>query len=354
VLVPLIVVAGAGGYFYVNSQLDNIPRVSVPALTAEQSGKPIDILLIGSDSRSCVKTAAQVSAFGSSATQTGQRSDVIIVTRLIPSTRQVEMFSIPRDTWVPIAGTRSSNKINAAFNSGPNQLVQTIQDNFHIPINHVMMANFCGFQSMVNALGSISLDFRYPVRDQYSGLSIHTTGCQTVDGAQALALVRSRHLYYYKDHKWNYDGYSDWSRIQRQQAFFHALLDKVHGVFPNVFKLNSFLGATVSDLTVDSSLGSGEMISLGLKFHSLSQSSLVTSVLPTYSQVVDGQDALITAEPYADRTIARFLALGTAAPATKPTGSSTSSSSTTTTPPATGVVTDTPQSLPEPWNPVPC
>jgi anionic cell wall polymer biosynthesis LytR-Cps2A-Psr (LCP) family protein len=166
VLVPLIVVAGAGGYFYVNSQLDNIPRVSVPALTAEQSGKPIDILLIGSDSRSCVKTAAQVSAFGSSATQTGQRSDVIIVTRLIPSTRQVEMFSIPRDTWVPIAGTRSSNKINAAFNSGPNQLVQTIQDNFHIPINHVMMANFCGFQSMVNALGSISLDFRYPVRDQ--------------------------------------------------------------------------------------------------------------------------------------------------------------------------------------------
>jgi hypothetical protein len=96
------------------------------------------------------------------------------------------------------------------------------------------------------------------------------------------------------------------------------------------------------------------MISLGLKFHSLSQSSLVTSVLPTYSQVVDGQDALITAEPYADRTIARFLALGTAAPATKPTGSSTSSSSTTTTPPATGVVTDTPQSLPEPWNPVPC
>jgi len=43
-----------------------------------------------------------------------------------------------------------------------------------------------------------------------------------VSGTTALALVRSRHLYYFKDGSWNYDGMSDWSRIQRQQAFFHA------------------------------------------------------------------------------------------------------------------------------------
>jgi LCP family protein required for cell wall assembly len=354
VLVVLVLVMGTGGYFYVNSRLDGIPRVSVSALTPEQSGKPIDILLVGSDSRACVTTAAAAKAFGSSTTQTGQRSDVIIVVRLISSTDQVEMLSIPRDTWLPIAGTNSSNKINAAFDNGPNQLVQTIQDNFHIPINHVMMANFCGFQGMVNALGGISLDFRYPVRDQYSGLDIHTTGCQLINGAQALALVRSRHLYYYRDKGWHYDGSSDWSRIRRQQAFFHALLNKVHGVFPDVFTLNSFLGATVSDLTIDSSLGSGELISLGLKYHSLSESNLVTSVLPTYAQTIDGQSALLAAEPYSSRTIARFLSLGLPKTSTKPTSSSKPSSSTTTTTPASLVVTDTPQSLPEPWNPVPC
>ena len=109
--------------------------------------------------------------------------------------------------------------------------MQTIQDNFHIPINHVMIANFCGFEGMVNSLGGISLDFRYPVRDAYSGLRINTTGCQLINGTQALALVRSRHLYYFKHGAWNYDGLSDWSRIRRQQAFFHALLNKVHGVF---------------------------------------------------------------------------------------------------------------------------
>jgi LCP family protein required for cell wall assembly len=357
ILIPLILLAGVAGYFYVNSTLNGIHRVPVSALTAEQSGQPVDILLVGSDSRACVTTPAAEKAFGSSTSQTGQRSDVIIIVRLIPSTDQVEMLSIPRDTWVPIAGTSTSNKINAAFNNGPTQLVETIQENFHIPINHVMMANFCGFQGMVNALGGISLDFHYPVMDQFSGLSIHTTGCQLLDGAQALSLVRSRHLYYYKDHAWHYDGESDWSRIRRQQAFFHALLDKVHGVFPNIFKLNSFLGATVSDLTIDESFGSGELISLGLKYHSLSESNLITTVLPTYAQVIDGQDALLAAEPYASQTIKRFLAEGAkkaSGPTTSHSGSSSASTTPVSTAPPGGVVTDTPQSLPEPWNPVPC
>jgi anionic cell wall polymer biosynthesis LytR-Cps2A-Psr (LCP) family protein len=207
---------------------------------------------------------------------------------------------------------------------------------------------------MVNAVGGISLNFSDPVRDQYSGLNIKTTGCQVIDGAQALALVRSRHLYYYKDHTWTYDGDSDWSRIRRQQAFFHALLDRVHGVFPNIFELNSFLGATVSDLTVDSGLSSGQMVSLGLHFHSLGESNLMTSVLPTSPETIDGQDALIAPEPYATQAIDRFLALGTPA---KPGHGATSSASTTTAPSSTappGVITDTPQSLPEPWNPTPC
>jgi len=353
VLVPLLLVGAGAGYLYMTSRLDSIRRVAVPALSAERSGQPIDILLVGSDSRSCVTTAAQAKAFGSSSTQTGQRSDVMIVVRLISSTHQVAMLSIPRDTWVPIAGTSGSNKLNAAFNTGPNRLVETIQRDFHIPINHVMLTNFCGFQSMVDALGGISLDFAMPVRDQYSGLDIRTTGCQTVDGAQALALVRSRHLYYYEDHSWRYDGMSDWSRIRRQQAFFHALLNRVHGVFPNVFRLNSFLSAVVSDLSVDTSLGSGEMLSMGLHYRSLGEGNLVTTVLPTEPQTIDGQAALIAAEPYAEQTIAHFLSLGAAAGGT-PTSSRPKSSATTPTTTPPGVVTDTPQSLPEPWNPTPC
>jgi polyisoprenyl-teichoic acid--peptidoglycan teichoic acid transferase len=352
-VVILIVLAagGVGGYLYGSLKLGNIPRVSVPALTPQKAGQPMDVLLAGSDSRACVTTPAGVKAFGSPTTQAGQRSDVIIIARFIGG-GQVEMLSIPRDSWVPIAGTGGANKINAAFNSGPNQLVETIQDDFHIPINHVIWTTFCGFEGLVAAVGGIHLDFKYPVYDRYSGLYVTKTGCQLLEGPQALALVRSRHLFWYdpKTHSWNYDGNSDWSRIQRQQAFFHALLDQVHSSLPDIFKVNAFLDAAASGLTVDSGFTSGDMMSLGLHYHSLSNSDLVTKVIPTTPEVIDGQDALSVAQPYSERLVASFLAAGTTTP--KSNGASTTSGPTS--PPPSDVITDTPQDLPEPWNPAPC
>ena len=365
IVLVLVLVGGIGGWFYVNSVLGSIKKVQVSSLTPETSGAPIDILLIGSDSRQFVDTPGEASSFGSSSTQTGQRSDVIIVVRLVPKTRQVEMLSIPRDTYVTIPGA-GSNRINAAFNTGPNLLVKTIQEDFGIPINHVMEANFPGFEGMVNALGGISLDFAYPVRDPYSGLNVTTLGCQTVNGTTALALVRSRHLYYFKDGSWNYDGMSDWSRIQRQQAFFHAVLNKADTEFPNIFAINSFLQATANDLQVDSGFTSSQMISLGLKFRGIASAKLATEVLPTTGTTVDGSDVLLTAEPYAHEIISGFLAFGapegTAAASATTSGLSSNgpatalsvSDATETTTPQSQVVFDNPKDLPEPWNPKPC
>ncbi len=370
ILLVLVLIGGVGGWFYVNSVLGSIKRVPVPSITPETSGAPIDILLVGSDSRAFVDSSGQASSFGSATTQTGQRADVIIIVRLVPTIRQIEMLSIPRDTYVPIPGTGGSNRVNAAFNTGPSLLVQTIQENFGIPINHVVVANFPGFEGMVNALGGISLDFPYPVRDPDSLLNVATVGCQTVNGTTALALVRSRHLYYFKGGSWKYDGMSDWSRIQRQQAFFHAVLNKANSEFPNLLAINSFLTATADDLQVDSGFGSREMISLGMGFRGVASASLATEVLPTYGTTIDGMDVLIAAQPYAHQMISRFLAIGssTGATATSQPGTSTTHSAKTssapttttlaltvaTTTPESQVVFDNPKDLPEPWNPKPC
>ncbi len=357
ILVGLALIAGVGGWFYVNSVLGSVTRFQAPSLTAETSGAPIDVLLVGSDSRAFVTEPGQAASFGSAATQTGQRSDVIVIMRLVPKTHRVEMLSIPRDTYVPIPGTGGSNRVNAAFNTGPGLLVKTIQQDFGIPINHVVVANFPGFEGIVNALGGISLDFPVPVRDPYSGLNVSTTGCQTVDGTSALALVRSRHLYYWKDGSWSYDGMSDWSRIQRQQAFFHAVVNKLNGEFPNLLALNSFLQATAHDLQVDSGFSARDMISLGLQFRSVASSDLATEVLPTYGAQIAGNDVLIAAQPYANKMISSFLAVGSASRPTRPTQSGTTAGSPAspgTTAPASQVVLDSPKNLPEPWNPKPC
>jgi LCP family protein required for cell wall assembly len=352
----LFVLAGVGGWFYVNSVLGSIKRFKAPTLTAETAGAPIDILLVGSDSRAFVTEPGQAASFGSSATQSGQRSDVIVVLRLVPKTHQVEMLSIPRDTYVPIPGSGGSNRVNAAFNTGPSLLVKTIQQDFGIPINHVVVANFPGFEGMVNSLGGISLDFPDPVRDPYSGLNVPTTGCQTVNGKTALALVRSRHLYYWKDGAWSYDGMSDWSRIQRQQAFFHAVVNKLNGEFPNLLALNNFMQATSRDLEVDSGFSARNMISLAMQFRGVSSSNLATEVLPTYSSQIGGNDVLIAAQPYARQMISAFLSIGST-----PHASGASSPRTTiavaglaSSAPPGQVVFDNPKDLPEPWNPKPC
>ena len=160
---------------------------------------------------------------------TGQRSDVVQLWRVTPSTKQIQILSIPRDTVVSmLRRTRRSSAPTTAstpsYNSGANQLVKTITANFGIPINHVVQVDFSGFQDAVNALGGIYLNFPYPAKDAYSGLNITTPGCQLLNGTQALAVARARHYEYYANGYWQYDGTSDFGRIQRQDVFLRSLI----------------------------------------------------------------------------------------------------------------------------------
>ena len=242
-VVVLIAVLGAAGiYEYANYQFNQIKKIHSKHLVAQAPpGQPFTMLFVGSDSRQFVDddNSTQVNAFGTTGDAGGQRSDVTMVARFVPATKTVTVMSIPRDLWVNIPGDVTDisgmNRINAAFNSGPDLLIQTIEEDLGIPINHYVAVGFPGFSGMVNVLGGITMDFPTPVKDQYTGLDVTTTGCQTVNGTVALQLVRSRHLYYMDQYgNWDYDGQSDFSRIQRQDAFFrrragqgeHALPDQ--------------------------------------------------------------------------------------------------------------------------------
>ena len=340
----LVVLLGAlvvSGLAYARYQYDQIPKVKIKSLTkqsASKPGAPFDILLVGSDSRSFVDNSQLQNEFGSASTQSGQRSDVIIIARVVPATRQVMMLSIPRDTYVNIPGhvpyVSGMNRINVAFNSGPDMLVQTIQDDFGIPINHFVEVNFQGFSGIVDSLGGIYLDFTTPVYDKMSGLKITHTGCQLLKGGQALSLVRSRDEYYQTTSGgFEYDGMGDWSRIRRQDAFFHAVIARVDSQFTNPFALNSFISATVQDVKIDDTLGEGELISIANEFRGLGQKALSTEVLPTTPAVLNGADVLFPAQPYSQRLIAKFLAFGSTAKSGHP-GSSGSGGPTSTTAPA--------------------
>ncbi len=169
-VVALLVVTGLGfGYF--RYQWGKIASAPCTSCVAAANGQPYNLLLIGSDSRAG-ETAAEAQHFGSPTATAGQRSDTIKILHIDPTTGTAASLSIPRDTYVTITGLPANsplatqNKINAAFSNGPDALVQTIEHTFGIPISHYIVVNFFGVEDAVNALGGISMDFPYPVRDQ--------------------------------------------------------------------------------------------------------------------------------------------------------------------------------------------
>ena len=114
-----------------------------------------------------------------------------------------------------------------------------------------MQLNFIGFRGAVDAIGGVNLDFPYPAKDAYTGLNITAPGCQHLNGGYSLAVARSRHYQYYANGYWQYDGTSDFGRIQRQNAFLKALINQAEKQY-NPLTLNAFIGSVVQGVTIDS------------------------------------------------------------------------------------------------------
>ena len=68
---------------------------------------------------------------------------------------RASVLSIPRDLYVPIAGTGKSNRINTAYAGGPDRLIATIKSALDISINHYVEVNFDGFRGIVDAVGGL-------------------------------------------------------------------------------------------------------------------------------------------------------------------------------------------------------
>ena len=291
IFTALSLLGAASAYGYVQWRLGEIKRISVSGLhrvgSSDQSRSvganiaPFTLLAIGSDTRNLGAGAS--AQFGSASQVTGQRSDSIILIRVVPKTRSLALLSIPRDTLVPIPGY-GTTRINTAFNSGtPSLLVSVLDQDFGIQVNHVVEFNFDTFQSIAAAVGGVEQYFPTPAKDNFSLLNIPAAGCYNLNGAQALSFVRSREYQYYLDGAWHYQLYpeSDLARIQRQQAFARALVKKARKVAPtNIVELNSIIGSITSHLTLDSSFSNSLLLSLAQDFRSADISTIPSYTYP--------------------------------------------------------------------------
>src|SRR4029077_20726433 len=119
----------------------------------------LNILLVGSDSRAGLTSAADIARYGSDTSVSGQRADSIMLLQIIPKQQRGVLLSFPRDLWVNIQRGPQSfhSKINASYSFGPQVIIDTVAALTGIPINHFMEINFLGFRRMVYAVGGIDV-----------------------------------------------------------------------------------------------------------------------------------------------------------------------------------------------------
>jgi LCP family protein required for cell wall assembly len=226
-----------------------LPNVTIPPWDGQER---LNILLIGSDQRPKEGT---------------YNTDTLIVVSIDPVTRQVAMFSLPRDTVdVPLPegplrnayGRVYPRKINALFTSvrnradlvpgtdvtrGYNGLKMVLGNLYGLDIKYFVEVNFDGFKQVVDALGGVTINVQIPVVDEAypadTGRLARVyipAGLQHMTGAEALVYARSRH-----------SGQGDFDRAARQQRVLTSLREQadIANLIPRIPQLVDALKATV-------------------------------------------------------------------------------------------------------------
>jgi LCP family protein required for cell wall assembly len=318
---PLVVGGVVGVNVFIDRKIDEIPRVNVKTAENTDPGQPANFLLIGSDTRSQVQTPEEKAAFGDASAEGGQRSDTLMVIHVDPEQKTGYLVSFPRDLVVNVPGLGQS-KINAAFNAGPQRVVDTLQQNFNIPIHHYLEVDFQSFKGIVDAMGGVPVYIDAPSRDSHSGFEFipfnFHPGCYTLDGSTALNYVRSRGMEQYIDGRWQTDPRGDLGRIDRQQQFMKRLATEAFRKSVNSPRTAlDIADETIPKLKADQGLGTGDIKKLITSFRRVDPNDPNSLEMVTFPTVPGPQSSRLGAvleakEPDADAVLARLRQFGPA------------------------------------------
>jgi LCP family protein required for cell wall assembly len=274
------------GYVKYRDVWDGISRVNVaePGKRPPKFGDAMNILLIGSDSRS-----GRNRKLGGYAQ--GQRSDTVMIVHISPRAGHIYVMSFPRDTVVPVlacnaergygAGQKAApgqvEQLNSTFAyGGPGCLWHTLEDETHIHIDNFVQLNFTGFISVIDALGGVEICVPQAIHPtQYDHLKL-AAGKHFIQGKVALDYWRLR------------DGFglgSDLQRIQRDQLLMVALVQRIlkMGVLHSYTRTLGILSAIVHShaLTTDAGLSPSRIVTLARSLAGVSRKSVQFIEVPT-------------------------------------------------------------------------
>ncbi|MEI4803338.1 MULTISPECIES: LCP family protein [unclassified Bacillus (in: firmicutes)] len=243
VLIPLfLLIIGGGSYFFhIYNKAQAVANGAYSELgrgdksdKREKAVKPmtdnISILIMGVD-----ESDTRTKEYG-----TATRTDALLLATINKNDKSVKLLSIPRDSRVYIPSEKKEDKItHAHVFGGVDSTINTVERFLDVPVDYYVKFNFKSFIKIVDSLGGIDVDV--PVtfteqdsKDQQGAIHLEK-GRQHLNGEQALALARTRHID------------SDYMRGQRQQLVLEAIAQKALSV-NSINKLGDLLDAVDHDI----------------------------------------------------------------------------------------------------------
>lgn len=277
------------------------------AVKVQGPGEPINILVMGSDSRDGANNI-------DGGLSRGERSDTTILLHLSADRKRAYGISIPRDSIVdrpecpastdfPALPPASYVLWNEAFAYGGSACtMQQFEQLTHIRLDHHVVVDFDGFKNMVDAIGGVRMCIPEDmVDDTYTHTTIKAGKNRLLDGEETRTYVRMRHITNPSGEMIG-DG-SDISRTRRQQAFMGAMVNQAMsaGVLANPIRLRNFLKAVIDSVTVDTGLGDiANLADLALQFKDIGQDDIQFLTIPNYYPPED-PNRVAWLEPEADQ-----------------------------------------------------
>ena len=213
----------------------------------------------------------------------GTRTDTIIIAHLDANDHTVALLSIPRDTPVATGGggLMKINSVYAGGKDGMERLAARLKDLLGFPVDGYVLVDLEAFQKTVDLVGGVEFDVPMDMNyeDPSQNLYIHLQkGLQTLDGEQAMGLVRFRKGY----------ATQDIQRTQTQQQFLKALAKQCLSV-SSLTKLREF--ADIFSQYVTTNLTTGNMVWFGKELLSCDFDNMKT-------YTAEGEGAMINGASY--------------------------------------------------------
>ena len=236
VLIVIIASALAAGYAFLTHKLSNLNYVNIDesaiAINAnvDESLKDYrNIVILGVDSRDN--------------SYSNTRSDCIIIASINKKTNDVKLTSVYRDTYVNIDGYGLDKITHAYAYGGPELAMSTLNKNLDLNITEFVTVNFETVETIVDAVGGISLT----ITDAEAGqIGLSSGGTYNLDGEEALAYSRIRKID------------SDYQRTERMRTVLEAVFDKIKSL--NISALSDLVD-TILPL-VSTNISSNEIIAM--------------------------------------------------------------------------------------------